>query len=102
MRDLGVGSRREELVHRAALVRLDVAEGDPAQARERDDARDGLDAARRVLLRNGLPATTLEAVAKEVGLTKAALNYYYPSKDAFCSRSCSAPSKPSRAPSTMP
>ncbi len=36
-----------------------------------------------MLLRKGLAATTLEAVAKEVGLTKAALYYYYPSKDAL-------------------
>ncbi len=40
-------------------------------------------AARRVLLRDGIGATTLEAVAKEVGLTKAAIYYYYPSKDAL-------------------
>lgn len=40
-------------------------------------------AARRVMLRDGIAATTLEAVAKEVGLTKAALYYYYPSKDAL-------------------
>jgi len=36
-----------------------------------------------VLLEKGLAATTLDAVAKEVGLTKAALYYYYPSKDAL-------------------
>jgi AcrR family transcriptional regulator len=35
------------------------------------------------MLRDGIAATTLEAVAKEVGLTKAALYYYYPSKDAL-------------------
>jgi AcrR family transcriptional regulator len=40
-------------------------------------------AARRVLLAKGIAATTLDAVAKEVGLTKAALYYYYPSKDAL-------------------
>lgn len=42
-----------------------------------------LDAARRVLLRNGIAATTLDAVAREVGLSKAALYYYFPSKDAL-------------------
>lgn len=42
-----------------------------------------MDAARRVLLRDGIAATTLDAVAREVGLTKAALYYYYPSKDAL-------------------
>ncbi len=40
-------------------------------------------AARRVMLRDGMAATTLDAVAKELGLTKAALYYYYPSKDAL-------------------
>ena len=40
-------------------------------------------AARQVLLRDGIAATTLEAIASEVGLTKAALYYYYPSKDAL-------------------
>jgi AcrR family transcriptional regulator len=36
-----------------------------------------------VLIRNGIAATTLDAVAQEVGLTKAALYYYYRSKDAL-------------------
>jgi len=52
--------------------------------RRRERSREEIvDAARRVLLRNGIAATTLDAVAKEVGLTKAALYYYYPSKDAL-------------------
>ncbi len=52
--------------------------------RRRERSREEIvEAARRVLLRNGLGATTLDAVAKEVGLTKAALYYYYPSKDAL-------------------
>lgn len=52
--------------------------------RRRERSREEIvEAARRVLLRNGIAATTLEAVAKEVGLTKAALYYYYPSKDAL-------------------
>jgi AcrR family transcriptional regulator len=42
-----------------------------------------LDAARQVLLRNGIAGTTLDAVAREVGVTKAALYYYFPSKDAL-------------------
>lgn len=42
-----------------------------------------LEAARRVLLRNGIARTTLVAVAKEVGVSKAALYYYFPSKDAL-------------------
>lgn len=52
--------------------------------RRRERSRDEIvDAARRVLLRDGIAATTLAAVAKEVGLTKAALYYYYPSKDSL-------------------
>lgn len=52
--------------------------------RRRDRSRgEILDAARRVLLRKGIAATTLEAVAKEAGLSKTALYYYFPSKDAL-------------------
>jgi AcrR family transcriptional regulator len=50
--------------------------------RRRERSREEIvDAARRVLLRVGLAAITLDAVAREVGLTKAALYYYFPSKD---------------------
>lgn len=52
--------------------------------RRRERSREEIvDAARRVILQQGLAGTTLEAVAAEVGLTKAALYYYYPSKDAL-------------------
>jgi AcrR family transcriptional regulator len=52
--------------------------------RRREQSREEIvEATRRVLLRNGIAGTTLEAVATEVGLTKAALYYYYPSKDAM-------------------
>ena len=52
--------------------------------RRRERSRDEIvDAARRVLVKNGIAGTTLEAVAVEVGLTKAALYYYYPSKEAL-------------------
>jgi AcrR family transcriptional regulator len=52
--------------------------------RRRDLSRQEILAAtRKVLLRQGIRATTLEAVAAEVGLTKAALYYYFPSKDAL-------------------
>lgn len=65
----------------------DPAEASPRIARRerrRERSREEIvDAARRVLLRSGIAATTLDAVAKEVGLTKAALYYYYPSKDAL-------------------
>ena len=52
--------------------------------RRRERTRDEiLDAARRVLLREGIAATTLDAVAREVGVTKTALYYYFASKDAL-------------------
>lgn len=52
--------------------------------RRRERSREEiLEAARRVLLRNGVAATTLEAVAKEAGMSKTGLYYYYPSKDAL-------------------
>jgi AcrR family transcriptional regulator len=60
---------------------------DPRQARRerrRDRSRaEILDAARRVLLRNGVAAMTLEAVAEEAGMSKTGLYYYFPSKDAL-------------------
>lgn len=57
-----------------------IARRERRRARSREEIIDG---ARRVLLRNGVAATTLEAIAEEVGLTKAALYYYWPSKDAL-------------------
>jgi len=52
--------------------------------RRRERSREEiLDAARRVLLRKGVAATTLDAVAREVGVSKPALYYYFPSKDAL-------------------
>ncbi len=52
--------------------------------RRRDRSREEiLEAARRIVLRNGVAATTLDAVAREVGVTKTALYYYFPSKDAL-------------------
>jgi AcrR family transcriptional regulator len=52
--------------------------------RRRDQSRtEILEAARRVLLREGIAATTMEAVASEVGVTKTALYYYFASKDAL-------------------
>jgi AcrR family transcriptional regulator len=52
--------------------------------RRRDRSREEiLEATRRVLLRDGIAATTLDAVAKEVGVTKTAIYYYFASKDAL-------------------
>jgi AcrR family transcriptional regulator len=64
---------------------IDSARIDPRQARKerrRDRSREEiLDAARKVLFRNGVAAMTLEAVAKEAGMSKTGLYYYFPSKD---------------------
>ena len=50
--------------------------------RRRERSREEiLDSARRVLLRGGVAATTLEAVGKEVGMSKGALYYYFKSKN---------------------
>jgi AcrR family transcriptional regulator len=61
--------------------------GSPRSARRdrrRERSREEiLEAARIVLLRNGVAATTLEAVAQEAGLSKTGLYYYFPSKDAL-------------------
>jgi AcrR family transcriptional regulator len=52
--------------------------------RRRDRSRDEiLEATRRVLLRSGIAATTLDAVAAEVGVSKTAIYYYFSSKDAL-------------------
>ncbi len=64
----------------AAEVSPRIARRERRRERSREEI---VDAARRVLLRSGIAATTLDAVAREVGLTKAALYYYYPSKDAL-------------------
>ena len=53
-------------------------------ARRRERSREEiLDAARDLILAYGLRGLTLEGVAAAVGLTKAALYYYFPSKDAL-------------------
>jgi AcrR family transcriptional regulator len=54
------------------------------QERRREQVREEiLEAASRVLLVRGIPGLTLAAVARELQLTKAALYYYFPSKDAL-------------------
>ena len=54
------------------------------RARRHESSReDILAAARRVLVRSGVAATTLEAVAAEAGMSKAGLYYYFASKDAL-------------------
>jgi AcrR family transcriptional regulator len=56
-----------------------VARRERRRAQSREEI---LEAARRVIVRDGF-SITLERVAEEVGLTKAALYYYFPSKDAL-------------------
>lgn len=63
---------------------------DPAEARrarqqrKRDRSReDILTAARAVLLRDGIASVTLEAVAREAGMSKTGLYYYFASKEAL-------------------
>ena len=65
-------------------ARTEVSPRIARRERRRERSREEiLEAARRVLVKNGIAATTLDAVAREVGVTKAALYYYYPSKDAL-------------------
>jgi AcrR family transcriptional regulator len=50
----------------------------------RDRSREEiLDAAREVVLEKGVAGTTLAAVARAAGMSKTALYYYFPSKDAL-------------------
>jgi AcrR family transcriptional regulator len=42
-----------------------------------------LDAAERVLLRQGAPALTLDAIAAEAGVSKGGLMYHFPTKEAL-------------------
>jgi len=52
--------------------------------RRRENSREEiLDAARSILLERGIAGATLEAVARAVGMSKAALYYYFPSKEAL-------------------
>jgi AcrR family transcriptional regulator len=54
------------------------------QQRRRERSREEiLDAARKVLLKSGVAAMTLEAVASEAGISKTGLYYYFSSKDAL-------------------
>jgi AcrR family transcriptional regulator len=62
----------------------DVAPRIARRERRRERSREEIiAAAKRVLVQNGIAATTLSAIAREVGVTKAALYYYFPSKEAL-------------------
>lgn len=69
-----------EPVESPAPVAARVARRELRRSRSREEILEG---ARRVLLKSGIAATTLESVAKEIGVSKAALYYYFPSKDAL-------------------
>jgi AcrR family transcriptional regulator len=70
--------------HRAPSLSAGVATRLARRERRRDWSRaEILEAARHVLFRSGVAATTLDAVAKEAGVSKTALYYYFPSKDAL-------------------
>lgn len=54
------------------------------QRRRRDQSREEiLEAARSILLKKGIAAMTLEAVAREAGMSKTGLYYYFESKDSL-------------------
>jgi AcrR family transcriptional regulator len=63
-----------------AMIRSREARKERRRERSREEI---LEAAREVLFRNGVTAMTLDAVAKEAGMSKTGLYYYYPSKDAL-------------------
>ena len=63
-----------------ATIDLRQARRERRRNRSREEI---LAAARTVLLRNGVAAMTLEAVATEAGMSKTGLYYYFPSKDAL-------------------
>jgi AcrR family transcriptional regulator len=68
----------------AAAMQASTASRLARRQRRRERSRDEiLEAARRVLLREGVAATTLELVAAEAGLSKAGLYYYFDSRDAL-------------------
>jgi AcrR family transcriptional regulator len=71
-------------------VEVDTSRSDPKTARRarrerrRERSREEiLEAARSVILDRGIAGATLDAVAREVGMSKASLYYYFPSKDAL-------------------
>tara|TARA_R110002051_G_scaffold1039_1_gene5219 strand:- start:194 stop:931 length:738 start_codon:yes stop_codon:yes gene_type:complete len=70
----------DHTIETEAAVARRQARRDRRRERSREEI---LEAARRVLLQNGVAAMTLEAVAKKVGVSKPALYYYFPSKDAL-------------------
>jgi AcrR family transcriptional regulator len=79
--------RRKAPQRQAAPTPVASPELTPREARRdrrRDRSREEiLAAARKVLLKGGISALTLDAVAAEVGVSKTAIYYYFESKDAL-------------------
>lgn len=75
---LGKGSSRKP-----GTEAIDRARSERRHRKQEQSREDILEAARRLMLKGGIPALTLEAVARECGLSKASLYYYFPSKDAL-------------------
>jgi len=73
-------SRRSPPPPNTASVDARIARREQRRQRSREEI---LAAARSVLLRHGIAATTLELVAREMGVTKTALYHYFASKDAL-------------------
>jgi hypothetical protein len=64
--DLGVRGRVEQQVHRATLVGLEVAEGDPAQLFQGDNVVDGLGHEREQLSHSGVEKERLVTGEQEL------------------------------------
>lgn len=56
-----------------------------------------LDAAEAVIAREGAAGLTIDAVAKEMGITKGGVQYCFGTKDALSTRSSSAGARPTTA-----
>ena len=79
-----MASKKRRPVRPARLASPDDAGRSARLERRRNRSREEIqEAARRVLLQKGIAGTTLDAVAREAGLSKTALYYYFPSKDAL-------------------
>lgn len=77
---MGIRKRSQTRVRNDELEAARRARRERRRERSREEI---LEAARTVLMRDGIAGTTVEAVARELGMTKTALYYYYPSKDAL-------------------
>lgn len=69
--------------HEAAHEAAETARRARRERRRERSREEILEAARIVMLDRGIAGATLDAVAREVGMSKASLYYYFPSKDAL-------------------